>query len=511
MNLRQTISTIIGVFLIFTQVLSCRKTDEQFDSLFLKTITEKEGEELLEELLLLDQYYPGELKPKVVIGSMLLAYGEIEKAGIYLQGALPLAERSKDRRLRYIYYCNLARYYLLKKDYEKGRKASDKALILKQTKIEESPPFPATLKNIPTLNKETLTGVVFTKARCLAGMEDEEGAIDAFLEGLRGDSYSEEEDIFIFLSLLIRNRDVIDPSMVEEAIIAVEAFHLKNGYVPGLDNVEISFYLTFGFFREALLSSVRRIEYLIYTGAVSPEEAIILFGDVEDGLHASLGKEEKGLEELLKELKLFLSGELKGVSKIIDWEIRESPEICQNRYLFLLSKIANGLEAGIIPEEHWEDYLSLEPYLFRYPAYYYNLWKFMLEINRLSGKETVGNTLIRASMERCIILSGDSKYSRETRGNLGVLLEMSFEEGEKLILIPEIEEILLKLSMGASVDILDPVVKLLSLPENIYQMAALLILKAEAERNHRIASYLEQKMADAPTRLKERLKTILGA
>ncbi len=115
----------------------------------------------------------------------------------------------------------------------------------------------------------------------------------------------------------------------------------------------------------------------------------------------------------------------------------------------------------------------------------------------------------KAVVEKCILLANNTRFAVETRQELGRLLGLASDDGQKILLGPELDVIFNSIMAGKDITLLDPVIELIALPDNVYEMAAVLMLRQLQLRAPRVKSFLDQKKAAASGRLKDRLVMVL--
>ncbi len=460
------------ICLILFLVISCKAGDNEFEDKFNEAMKNEKGLELFNSLLSLDQQYPDKLALKVNIGGMLLASGDMQKASAYLEQGLKLVRKNKDKNLKFLLFTNLAELSYRKKEYKKGLEYADKALGFKiKDKI----------------------GVLFTKAKCLLEIGEDEEALKVFQEGWEEQKNNmNREDMNAYIVLLL------EQEKYEDVLGVIKQYEAKFGYETNLGIKESAIYEKLGRINEGILAAFKDLEYQRYNGLISSGQQIERLICLEEKLSDTSWNPRKQGKSLIRGLKAYVSGIwVEANSLLTSFKFDEDMEF--HRYLVLSSSLEQG-NAGI---DDLKFYIDLEASFRGLPAYYYHLWQGM---KKSEGNYNIGTA--RNVLEKCILLAPGTLYAEETRIELGRLLGLSKSDGEKILLGHELDAIYRRLSTGI-VNILDPVMDLLSTPDNVYQMAAVLMLQ-EAKKNEIVRAYLEAKRDNASGRLKERLDSILG-
>lgn len=463
---------IISLTLIL--VISCTAGDTEFEEKFNRAMEKQKNLELFNSLLSLDQQYPNKLALKVNIGGMLLAAGDIQRAAVYLEEGHKLVKKSKDRRLNFLLFTNLAELSYRKKEYLKGSEYAEKAL---------------------NLELDDQIGVLFTRAKCLLKIGEENNALEAFNRGWQQQrDIINREDINIYLALLLKREEYRD------ALAVIKHYETRFGYEPDLGVMESAIFERLGHINQGILAAFKELEYQKYRGPITSAEQIERLVDLEEKLPLTSWNPQREGEPLIKGLKLYAAGNFEEAGNLLKMiELDEYREF--HRYLILSA----GLESGRAALADYKSYIALESFFRALPAYYYHLWQGMKK-NR--GNYNIGTA--RNVLEKCILLAPETSFATETRIELGRLLGLESSDGKKILLGPELDALHKKLSTApaAPAEILGPVLDLIATPDNVYQLAAVLMLK-EAKRIDRVQVYLAARHDHATGRLKERLNIIL--
>jgi tetratricopeptide (TPR) repeat protein len=463
---------IILLFLLFILIASC-SSNSDFRKHLKDAIAEKKGNDLLNELYSLDQKYSDELEIKVNIGAILIAEGDIDKAAIYLKKGEELTALSWNKTMKAILYAKLSELSYRQGNFNQGIAYANKSL-----EIDNDDPLV----------------VNFTKAKCLYFTDRKKDAL-SLLEAIwdKKKEIMDKDDMNFYLSLLRDNNEY------RRAIKVSREFGARFDYQVGLGIIESVFYEKLGMIDESIISAAKDLEYGRYTGGLTGREEFARLSQLNEKIvDNSLNPGQKGTETI-KGLISYISEKWDQAGQelmLADLQEKELPF-----YIFLVK--SSRLESGKADEKDFSDYKAIEKYFRSFPDYYYHLYKGM---NKAQNTPDSGN--IRNAMEACILLAPTTSYAKETRIELGKLLGLKSGDGEKLLLGPELDRFYLRLSEGQSPAILSPVMDLLSLPDNIYTLAAVFMLK-KAKQLVSVKEYLEDLRKIAKGSLKERLNTIL--
>ena len=291
---------------------------------------------------------------------------------------------------------------------------------------------------------------------------------------------------------------LIEENQYPDALEVIEEYQLRYGYEIGLGIRESMLFEKLGMLNEGILAAFKDLEYRKFYGLLSSHELMNRLGLLEKKLSNRSWNPEGEGKEILKGLKAYVLGQWEEGERFLASADLDS-EIPYYRFLCLSLE----LERGKAADGAFEDYLKLEEHFRNFPGYYYHFWRGM---KKGGGNYNIGT--VRNLLEKCILLCPDTEYAAETREELGMLIGLRPEEGKKILLGPELDKIYERLLGGADPGILEPVMDLLSIPDNVYGLAAVLMLK-KAQRIPVIRTYLETGKDKAQGRLAERLAGIV--
>ena len=453
---------------------ACSGSQAAFQAEYEALAKSSSGPALFSSLLALDQKYPHQMALKVDIGRALLEAGELEKAAIYLKSGEELASRSKDQRLKALLYAALAEHAFRRGQYQESIDLAAKALA--------NPPHePA--------------GVLLTRARAYQAIGKTQEALADYARGWSADRPAMiPEDYRGYSALLVA------AEKYAEALEVYAEYQILFPYETGIGLAESLLLEKLGRIEESIVAAFKELEYQRYRGGVP--EALI-----QDNL-AKLSRklddrqwnpEGRG-KALVEALRRYSRREWVEAARALE---RPSPALERRfgRYLLLSAR----LESGQAAEADFREYEGLEPYLKGLPAYYYHHWRGM---RHGSGGDLPAGA--RPVLEKCILLAPNTPFALESRRELGRLIGLAQTDGERLLLGPELEAISRQVAGGQSLTRLEPVLELLSTPDNEYQLLAVLMLK-QLKSREQVRAFLAERSRTATGRLKERLAFVLNS
>jgi tetratricopeptide (TPR) repeat protein len=452
-------------------LFSCGSGDfqENFDA----AMTTMRGRELFDALLELDQKYPRELALKVNLGGMLLAGGDPARAEVYLEAGIPLARPSRDTRLVYLLQTNLAELRLRQGNYEEAVEAAEAAL---------------------GLTAEDDIGVGLTLAKAQLALDRPSEAVERF-EGYwrdKPDLMSREDALAYFEALVKDDRS-------SAALEVLRVWPERYGYEVGLGLRESALWEKQGNLGESVLAAAKELEYARGLGDITVSQAVARLEALEDRLRDSpYGTTGEALR-MAEALKLFLLQRWRAALSIFRAK-SHATDSAFYRYLVTVCQLEGTMapNSGVL-----RTYASLETVFRDLPSFYYHLWRAM------RSNPGYGLGTARPVLERCILLAPAGPYAVPSRMEIGRLLGIGPDQGARLLLGPEIEAIAGELGAGADPAVLDPVLALVSMPDNAYSLEGMLMLQ-QAHRLPAARAYMATKRQSAKGRLRERLDAVLG-
>jgi hypothetical protein len=440
------------------------------------------GSELFIGLLALDQEYPYELGLKVDLGAHLLAAGELEKARVYLEAGERLAARTrinrlgagaKNRRLAALLYADLAELSWRTKQYREAADYSSVSL---------------------SLDSEDPAGALFTRAKARAALRENGESLADFAKGWESRrSTMVPEDYRVYWGLLSNE------GRNGEALATLAAYQERFPYEQGIGLAESLLYERTGLIEESVLAAFKELEYQRCAGSSTEARMLAGLGDLARKLEDPAFNPGRRGKRLVGALGRYVKGEWPGalaeLSSIASVSVQPF-----GRYLLLSAQ----LEAGKATSGDFQSYLSLEPSLRSLASYYHHLWR---GLKACRGPEAANAAV--DIVEKCILLAPRTGIAAEARRELGRVRGLSPADGEKLLLGAELEQIARAVESGADAALLEPVLALLTTPDNSYQAAGTRMLEA-LKADARVKAFLEERRKDSAGRLKERLAFLLG-
>ena len=450
---------IILLSLLALLLLSCKSGDSEFRQEFDSAMNEKQGDELVAALEELDSRYPDRLPLKINLAALHLSSGDLEKALPYFNEGLPLAEKSKSRDEKYMFYTNYAEYKFKEGNYEESGKFSRKAL--------------------ENTDDDTL-GVTLTLARSLTALEKYSDAYALFKEmwKTKGILFT-EEDIITFISIM-----GIAPPDNENLVIMItlmDELKVKNPSIKGIGLKQAEILEQAGAPLSALVSVFSEIEAARYNRTIDDEGTLKTLSALSERFRFP----EQG-ESGKMGLKL-----IEGYASFIDekWEIADSVftqielEIPVTFYFYL--KLASRIETGTGTKEDFSNYATLGRNYSDMQGFYYNYWKGLKKSGVDYNKENAVPLL-----KGCILAFPFSKFAAETRLELGKFY--GIRNGYYILLKEEVEYLYKRAISGTPVDVLEPVARLLEMEDNVFVDDAMSVLK-DAFKDENISAWFVER------------------
>jgi hypothetical protein len=447
-------------------LLGCNSNETAFQADYRAALDSKTGQDLYNTLIQLDQKYPNRLEVKTDLGAFLLAAGDADKARIYLESAEGLSSRNGDSKLKALLYTNLAELSYRSKSYPEAVEHADKALALNPT--------------------EPL-GVVFTRAKANYVLGKKPEALADFSKGWSTAAATMVPDDYRLYTALL-----VESGKSAEALEVLRDYQYRYVYETGTGLTESILLEKLGRIDESILCAFKELEYRRFSGSMTDEKALANLDVLGAKLKAGTAK------ALVESLCRYVSGEWKAVQNDEGLERMKSQPFA--RYVLLSARF----EAGAPSESTLSDYLEVEPHCRGLPGFYYHLWRGMKRASAGYTKETVLPVL-----EKCILLAPQTRFARECRREIGVLLGLSAEDGEKLLLGAELDSIAQRVLVKADLSALDPVFALLSVPDNAYEVTGVLLLKRLISLES-VKTLVRSREKAASGKLRERLTFVLS-
>ena len=446
---------VLILFIALVAFTSCsKKADDSYLPELETLLKEKTGDDLLEGLIALDKKYPKVLMLKINISGMLLVKNEVKMAGDYLKQGLPLIKKSDNDGEKYVFYTNMAQYSFKNGDPGKSIEYAKQAL---------------------EFNKEDPLGVTITMAKAYANKEDPISAIKLMKEQWAADRKKfSDEDMYYLLSVLGN-----EPDSAENLAIVVDVadeYLIRNPTISGIGINQAQDLERAGYMVSALVATFSEMDRMRCVNKIKDEniyDALVKAREnfAPDSPHV----------KFLDGFKAYMDEDFDTASAAFDSII---PEIPLN-YFTYLQMVCRANSSKTSPELV-NAFGALEDKFPLFQSYYYYLWKSIKKNNLLSKEDA-------PLMQQCILSNPSSKFGIETKKELGKLFGL--EHGEYILLPDELTVYLMRVKGGEKPDILEPVVKLLEMPDNPFKDNALLLVQ-ELRKIAGVSEWLDQRLAN---------------
>ena len=398
---------------------------------------------------------------------------------------------------------DLARYYLLignynesmsfliraeaiaKKNPKKVSKENEAAmygcyatLFLINNQIEIAYQYVEKAYNIPKYGK--LYGYLL--GRILINLDKKEEALKYFES-----TYNEYPDLITgeeirsYMYLLGESKNYV------KALELLELYFDKGSYFPGLGMFASGIYEKNGQFVKSIFSAFLDYEYQSCFGNADDAKFVQNLND----LRAKILSESQDVESI-KAIDFIIS--LYTGSNANDLETDFFPI----KYVEL-KKIAKTTAWS---NKQFNEYIFLEKYFKDFPSFYWNLWEMLPRVNSGDLKNWI------PILEK-IILLGSSDYYELARTELGILLGLSKNDSQKILLPQQIQQLILIYITNNDIKVLEPIYSFLELPDCDYIVKGYSVIKQNLN-NEIFKQTLYKKSKEVEGRLKERLNYILN-
>ena len=473
----EKLKTILIIIFAALLVISCGNSDKIFQADFDEAVKGKQGEALITALKELDAKYEEKLMLKVNLSALYLSAGDLDNAVIYLKEGLPLADKSKDKGEKYMFYANYAEYLLRDEKYSDCEKYA-------RTALENA--------------EEDSLGVSMTLAKAMTAQKKYSEAYNLFKESWKtmGLLFS-EEDINAFLFVLAQV-----PSSSENLVIHVtllDELKIKNPSINKIGIEQARILEKAGAPLSALFAVLSEVETARYKGLMDNEA-------VERNLNAVAARFDNPEFKETGQAGIKI---IEGYADFINerWDRADAvftqlqPELPVTFYYYL--KLASRIETGFGTKEDFAAFITLERNYSSMQGYYYHFWRGLKKAGTDYNRETA-----EPALRGCIIASPYTAYALQSRVELGSLY--GIEGGEKILLPEELVFYYQGIISGAPVEILEPVADFLSMDDNVFVKDAMVLMK-EAFTNETISEWFKKKSeASGNENLKKRVLSLLS-
>lgn len=450
---------LLGLFTAFC-FISCSKTDPYSD-LVNSAVT---GDELLARLNLFEKEHTEDFRSKIDLANYFILIGDYNSCYEYLLRAesviknCPKGEQGK--KYMTLLYGMRSQVELYSGNYELAHTYVDKAL-----KVDK--------KNNAKYN--------YLKAQIYVAEEDIENALSLFdstYAKLPEELTKEDRQAYMYL--------LANAKRYEDCKPILESYLENEKYFYGLGSFASGVYESLGELEKAVLFAYLDYEYYSCYNGMNKEK---FFSNLD-----SLVVAQDSAEKMFR---------IQDVINLVKSRVDESvvsaysSDLYPAKYIAMLNKIRSGEFTSL----DIQPYLDLEKYFTDYPSYYWNAWKGFCQVS-MEDKSSYIPLLNR------ILLLGNNIYAYNARKELGLAAGLSENEAGNVLLPSEIEAILDRFEKTCDLELLEPLYAVISLPENVYELNALAIMKGY-KNNVAFRKELERKMNASSGRLKERLQFVL--
>ena len=465
---------LLPVLLLAILLISC-SDNKKFIEEFNKVMTENQGEALLPALQALDVKYPDKLRTKINIAAIFLGSEEPEKAEKTLLQGLALAEKSKDKEEKYIFYANYSEYLLQSGNYaesiNKGRIA---------------------LENAET---DSL-GVNLTLAQAYAAEKKYPDALVYFKNAWDSSRIIfSENDLVTYMSLLGISQEA--ESNVVLMVSLIDEMRLRNPELRGTGLKQAEILEQAGAPLSALIAIFSEIEYARYSGFMDNDSVIATLDVIAQDLAGDAAIDREASLKMVEGLKSFVLGRW-GMAEAVFAEL--VPEVPVMFYNYL--RLSSMLQTGLGSEKVFANYAALERNYNGLQGYYYHFWNGM---KKGSGKYNAENA--EGVLKNCILTAPQSPYAEESRIELGNLYGIS--DGKNILLPEELFYFVNSIINGAPVELLEPAALMLEMEDNVFIKDAMSLLE-EAVKDARIAEWFKNRAAGGSSLMQARVAELLS-
>jgi len=468
----------LAIFCLALLLPSCT-SDTEFKTA-LEAAAGYRGLALARELESLDRRFPDRLELKTDLGALYLASGDLGKAAFFLEQGEALARRKGGGDgLIYLLYANLAELRRRSCSFDESLVAAERALAFARRADEEDG-----------------IGVVFTKAKALAALGRKEAALSIFdaAKGVTAARMTAEDYAVHALLLAEKGR-------FAEALARTKARRARFGFTAGSALLESVLYERLGMLPEAAVAAFEELDRGRFHVGLADQAVLSGLAEAKKRL-SELGPREgaavASATAVLTGAELFTRGDFAAASAAFA-SVTSAEGGTYLDYLAAVCDAETG-KAGFARR-----LAALETRYGDFQGFYRHLWRAMKR-----GAGGYGFGTARSALEKCILLAPGSWAAREARGELGILIGIETEEGNKLLLAPELDALEAALAGGASPEVLDSVVALLATKDNVYRLGGQILLKKAAVLPA-VRSWLEKRKAAATGRLREELAAVLDS
>lgn len=451
------IFVLIPIFLIF---MSCKK-ESSYLSIMNSNLS---SEEKLSSLIRFEKEHTEDFCSKVDLANYYMLLGDYSTANDYLTRAESVIKKCPNgktgRQYKTLLYGMKAHICLYQNESDNAISYVD--LVLKQ-------------------DKKANQHFNFIKGHAYIQKNDNEMALKIFdttYKHIPEQLTADDQKAYMYL--------LANAQRYEETKDILEKYFENGDYFYGLGLFASSVYERLQDYNKALLAAYLDYEYKECFTGINKNQ---FFNDLDSIVNTfSSSADVFIIQNTIRFLK-----SLYDTSITVDYD----SDFFVSKYITILKKIRDHSFSN----EDVETFLALENKYSAFPSYYWNAWNAFIGIDS-SQKATYVPLLNK------ILLLGENIYSNQARIELGKIVGLSENESKNILLAQEVDNILRQFTITNDSNLLLPIFEVISLPENIYEINALAILK-QYMSNIALRKELESKKNTSKGRLKERLDYLL--
>lgn len=424
------------------------------------------GQQLLNSLIGFEIAHTQNFEAKVDLAAYYATEGNMQKAEEYLKRAESVLSHSHNsdegKKIRCVYYGTWAYLYMINADYERAVSYAEKAV---------------------KTHKQSGKSYILLKAQILYTQGKNDEALSVFDKSAKDfPELFNPEDLRSYMYLLAQ------ADKTEDALQYFERYLKTGEYYEGL-----------GLFGSTMYEKLQKTD----------EAVLYAFTDYEFSRKNSATDRQflnnlSSLEQTLKS-----DGKYTESVPVINF-VRSyfTPSVPYENYtginIFITDYILinNRLRDGISKDADLQNFILMETYFKRFPAYYWTLWRLFDFFQ--SGTQEYKTICL----EKCIYLSPSSVYADSARTVLGTASGLNEAQSQYLLLPAEVEYLITRYEQSNNQANITAVLDLLNLPDNTYVYAAVMLL--HQYKNTGFVSDLQNRYPEKITpKVRERLQVIV--
>ncbi|MDR1903593.1 MAG: tetratricopeptide repeat protein [Treponema sp.] len=323
----------------------------------------------------------------------------------------------------------------------------------------------------------------YLKGHILQARGDKEGAVDQFRAVYEAfpDAIS-PEDITALVNLYAEN------AAYAEALPFLDIYFVRGSYYPGFGIFASNIYEGAGDYGKSIVCAYLDLEYYRSKLGIGDDQVAQNLLALESALR------EKGrLEDAGDDFNL-----VRSLASAGRYEEQERDTFMPRDYLVLQQKIIGG---GARTQDI-QAYLNYENFFKNSPVYYITAWKAFTDS---PSSQKAAYTVI---LEKVLALKPEKSIDRKVRTWIGEGLGFGVRDAENLLMPFEVAEILDGYMVSRDKAALERVYALFELPDNIYVLNALALVKSRRD-GLTLRPVFEERLVNASAKLKERINFIL--